>query len=688
MKLVAVAILGALLYFGFTEVQPVIASLTSADTTNIVPLDKHKKESLVVASLLGQYHYRKTTLNDSLSSVIFDDYILSLDHNKSYFLKSDIDYFEKYRYELDNGLQTGDVEVPFQIFRIYRERLYERIENIFALLESEIDFTQDEFYEVNNDNQEWATTREELDDHWRKIIKSQALSLKLGGKDWDGIKETLYNRYERYGKYISKYKSDDVFQIFMNSFSETFDPHTNYFSPKTSEDFKINMSLSLEGIGARLNNPDDYVTIVEIVPGGPAAKSKQLFKDDRIIGVAQADEEFVDIFGWRTEDAVELIRGAKGTTVRLQILPGDAPIASEPKVVSLVREKIKLEDQSAKKQIVPITKNNETYRLGIIKIPSFYIDFEAAQKGDPNYKSTTRDVKKLVQELNDEGVDGIMIDLRYNGGGSLQEATELTGLFIPQGPVVQVRDTKGQVDVERDRDRAVYYDGPLAVMVNRFSASASEIFSGAIQDYKRGLIIGETTYGKGSVQQLVNLDQFLNGGDEKLGQLKLTLAKYYRITGSSTQNIGVTPDIEFPSFVDTEQYGEGSLPSALPWDQIKSTYYNASNYVSPEMVANLKELFKDRLRTDAQLKDYINEQQEAQKIRNREKISLNYEKRKQELDELEARRKDRKSDDLSTTIDSSEVDNDDDEKEALERDVLLKEGLMLLAELANEKVKQ
>ena len=316
------------------------------------------------------------------------------------------------------------------------------------------------------------------------------------------------------------------------------------------------MSLTLEGIGARLNNLNNYITIVDIVPGGPAYRSKKLFKDDRIIGVAQEDDkEFTDVFGWRTEDAVQLIRGPKGTVVKLQILPHDAPIASESVIVELVRDKIKLEEQSAKKQIIPITRNNSTYKLGVIKIPMFYIDFEAASKGDPNYTSTTRDVKRLVLELTEDGVDGIMIDLRYNGGGSLQEATELTGLFIPQGPVVQVRNANGSIDIQKDNDRSVAYDGPLAVMVNRFSASASEIFSGAIQDYKRGVIIGEVTYGKGSVQQLVNLDQFLPRVEEKLGQLKLTLAKYYRITGSSTQNVGVTPDIEFPSFVDLEEYG-------------------------------------------------------------------------------------------------------------------------------------
>ena len=692
MKALLLGIFGILVLLGVTQVEPESSETSANDSTLLVPLEKHKNEALVVAGLLEQHHYRKTSLGDSLSSVIFDDYLESLDYNKAYFLKSDIDYFEKYRRRLDDNLKQGNVDVPFQIFRIYRERLYERVDKILTGLENEIDFTVDEYYDLERENVEWATSREELDVLWNKIIKSQALSLKLGGKDWDGIKETLTKRYERYEKIIKQYKSDDVFQIYMNSFSERFDPHTNYFSPKSSEDFKINMSLSLEGIGARLNNPNDYITFVEIIPGGPAFKSKQVFKDDRIVGVAQeGDEEFTDVFGWRTEDAVQLIGGPKGSVVRLQILPADAPIASEPKIVTLVRDKIKLEEQAAKKQIIPISRNNETFRLGVIRVPSFYIDFEAANNGDPNYKSTTRDVKKLVQELNAEGVDGIMIDLRNNGGGSLQEATELTGLFIPQGPVVQVRSSNGRVEVQKDEDVAVAYDGPLAVMVNRFSASASEIFSGAIQDYKRGIVIGETTYGKGSVQQLVNLDQFLPRQDDKLGQLKLTLAKYYRVTGSSTQNVGVVPDVEFPSFVDMEEYGERSLPSALPWDQINSTYFTASNYVSSEMIENLKVLFKDRLNTDGDLQDYIEKASKAQELRNRTRISLNYEDRKEEIEALEKEREEEKAaQDLSQTIDQSEVQVSEAEEinETLEKDILLKEGLYLLAELTKEEIEQ
>ncbi|MDA1122365.1 MAG: carboxy terminal-processing peptidase [Bacteroidetes bacterium] len=687
MKVLIAGIFGVLLYFGISTGQPYLSILSDSDTTLIVPLEKHKKEALVVTSLLSQHHYRKTNLNDSLSSVIFDDFFESLDYNKAYFLKSDIEYFAKYRTQLDDYLKEGNVDVPFQIFRIYRERLYERINKILSLLETEIDFTLDEYYDLDREDADWAENRNELDEVWFKIIKSQALSLKLGGKDWEGIQETLIKRYERYEKTISKYSSDDVFQIFMNSFSETFDPHTNYFSPRSSEEFKITMSLSLEGIGARLNNPNDYITIVEIIPGGPAYKSKKLYKDDRIIGVAQEnDKEFTDVFGWRTEDAVQLIRGAKGTMVKLQILPHDAPVSSEPSIVALVRDKIKLEEQSAKKEVIPISKNNQLYKLGVILVPSFYIDFEAANAGDSDYRSTTRDVRKLVEELKDEGVDGIMIDLRYNGGGSLQEASELTGLFIPNGPVVQVRNSNGRIDVQRDNDRSVTYDGPLAVMVNRFSASASEIFAGAIQDYKRGVIIGETTYGKGSVQQLVNLDQFLPDEDD-LGQLKLTLAKYYRITGSSTQNVGVVPDIEFPSFVNLEKYRERSLPSALPWDQIKPTYFNGSNYVSTEIIDNLKRLFADRLASDEELKEYINELKEIQEIRNRSQVSLNYEKRKIELDEFEQKMNHEKID-LSEEIDNSDIPEEGEAGNTFKNDKFLKEGLYLLAELAKEKLEQ
>ena len=653
--------------------------LQGDSVTVLEPAEKHATEIDLILGLLSNNHYLKIDLNDSLSGVIFENYLSSIDENKIYFIQSDIDYFSKYKFRLDDDLRLRNVDVAFQIFRIFRERAATRISYVNSLITKGFDFSKDESIPLDTEDTKWAVSEKEVNERWRKMIKNQALSLKLSGKDEEGIKETLTNRYKRYQKGINQYNSDDVFQFFMNTVAETYDPHTNYFSPISSENFNINMNLSLEGIGARLTQSLDYTVINEVIAGGPAYKSKQLHKDDKIIGVAQGDEEYVDVIGWRLQDVVQLIRGPKGSVVRLQYLKnGDESVVNE---VRIIREKINLEDESAKAEMIPISKGKKVYNLGVITIPSFYMNFEEARNGDPNYRSVSRDVEKLIDELKSQNVDGIMIDLRYNGGGALPEAINLTGLFIDQGPVVQVKHSNGRIDVQRNLNTGIKYDGPLAVLVNRFSASASEIFSAAIQDYDRGIVIGETTFGKGTVQQMASLNQYIPTYDEKMGNLKLTLQKYYRVSGSSTQNIGVKPDIEFPSAFDAEEFGESSRPNAMKWDQIPSSYYTPTKNVSDQLVQNLRSIYFEDLKTDFDLKRLQKDIDKMKSAQDREELSLNYDRRKKEQEE------DKEENDLQNELAESagkiyqEYTTSEDDQKKLRDDPYLKEGLRLLAEM-------
>ncbi len=647
------------------------------------PKPEHASETFVIVNLLNRYHYNRVTLNDSLSSVVFDNYFEALDPNKSYFLQSDIDYFEKYRYTIDDHLPEGNLDFAYQVFSIFRERSLQRMDFIVDQLKIEPDFSADEYFETDREKLPWATNREELNDVWKKIIKNQALSYKISGKDWEYISDALSKRYKRVEKALYQYNSEDVYQAYMNAFTSAYDPHTDYFSPVAKENFQIDMSLSLEGIGAQLTQQLDYTKVADIIPGGPAYKSKYLQKDDRIVGVAQGDEgEFVDVVGWRLDEVVQKIRGPKGSIVRLQVIKHDKDINALPDTLRLVRDKIKLDRSAAKAEIIPLIENNQTYNLGVINVPSFYINFDEMNKGIKDYRSTTRDVRKLVDSLKTVGIDGLMIDLRYNGGGSLQEAIELTGLFIPQGPVVQVRNTDNSVDVMKDEDNGeVFYDGPLAVLTNRYSASASEIFSGAIQDYKRGIIVGENTFGKGTVQNLIDIGRYMRQEDVELGQLKMTLAKFYRVTGSSTQRIGVSPDIQFPSPYEEEIFGESGRPTALPWDEISSAKFKTTNQIDDKMIEKLQKLYGKHLEQDQELKDLVADIEKAKELRSQTKISLNLEERKaQEEQEEEVKS------DLSTSIKSGEVFTNEQNLEKLSEDPYLKEGLRLLAELAKTKV--
>ena len=647
------------------------------------PKPEHASETFVIVNLLNRYHYNKVTLNDSMSSVVYDNYFESLDPNKSYFLQSDLDYFEKYRYTIDDHLPEGNLDFAYQVFSIYRERSLDRMDYITDILKTEPDFSKEEYFETDREKMPWPKNKEELNDVWAKIIKNQALSYKISGKDWDYIADALAKRYQRVEKALYQYNSEDVYQAYMNAFTSAYDPHTDYFSPVAKENFQIDMSLSLEGIGAQLTQQLDYTKVADIIPGGPAYKSKFLQKDDRIIGVAQGDDgEFVDVIGWRLDEVVQKIRGPKGSVVRLQVIKNDKDINGLPDTLRLVRDKIKLERSAAKGEIIPLIENNQTYSLGVVTVPSFYLNFDEMNKGVKDYRSTTRDVRKIVDSLKNKGIDGLMIDLRFNGGGSLQEAIELTGLFIPQGPVVQVRNTDNSVDVMKDEDHGeVFYDGPLAVLTNRYSASASEIFSGAIQDYKRGIIVGENTFGKGTVQNLIDIGRYMRQEDVELGQLKMTLAKFYRVTGSSTQRIGVAPDIEFPSPYEDEIFGESGRPTALPWDEITSAKFKATNQIDQKMIEKLQKLYGKHLDTDQGLQELVADIEKAKELRSQTKVSLNLEERKA-LDAKENSVKD----DLSTTIKSGEVFTDDENLEKLSEDAYLKEGLRLLAELAKTKV--
>ena len=653
------------------------------DTTQLRAKPVFGKEARVISYLLDNNHYRKIRFNDSLSSVVFDAFFKELDNSKIYFLASDIQSFDRYRLKLDDLTRTENVTPAFEIFKVFQDHYRSRLKDVIAnLVGQNFEYTADEYYETDRDKAVWANSNDELSDDWRKIVKSQALSLKLTGKKQEEIKDILKKRYERLLRSFDQLNSEDIFSIYMNCITEAYDPHTNYLSPKATDLFKQSMTLSLEGIGAKLQTENDNTKVVQIIPGGPAEKSKQLHPNDFIIGVAQGkDGEMVDVIGWRIDEVVKLIKGPKGSLVRLQVLPAETGLNGPPVILSFVREKVKLEDLAAKKKTINYSVNGRNLKLGIITLPSFYMDFETYQKGDPNYRSTTRDVKKLIQELQTEGVAGIVMDLRNNGGGSLSEAIDLTGLFIKEGPVVQVKNSGDRVEIGMDDDKQIAYAGPLVVLTNRFSASASEIFAGAIQDYHRGVIAGESTYGKGTVQTVINLDRYINDSD-KVGELKLTFQKFYRVTGSSTQHKGVTPDIQLPSALRPEQFGESASASALPWDVIKKTDFQKTLDVTDKLVVGLTKNYQDRLKFDATLKRYAGEVEDIKKNLSETKISLNEVKRKQEM--VEAEKKKAVNENLDTRVTNKEGLSGDDLSKL--KDEYLREGLLILSDLVTRHI--
>lgn len=640
---------------------------------NIKPDEQQSLVTKEVVGLLENYNYKKPKLNDSISSIVFDRYIKALDPSRYYFLESDIKEFETNRYNLDDDFRIGDLSTPFYIFNVYLKRYNERVNYSISQIKNKYDFNQNDTYVYDREKMPWAKSTAELNDIWKKRVKYELVNLKIAGTDDAKNVETLTKRYTNLKSQAAKFNNQDVFQILMDAFTEAVDPHTNYFNPRNAEAFNQEMSRSLEGIGAVLQSENEVTKIASIMPGGPAFKSKKLNAGDKIIAVAQgADGEFEDIIGWRIDNAVSKIKGPKGTTVRLKVIPVGQELSSKPQIITLVREKIILADQSAKKVVKTVESDGKPYKIGVIKIPAFYADFKAANAGDPNYKSTTRDVRLLIDTLkNMDKVDAIVVDLRANGGGSLNEAIELSGLFIGKGPVVQVKDYRNSVKVYKDEDNNIVWDGPMGVMIDRLSASASEIFAGAIQDYGRGIIMGTQSYGKGTVQSSIDLNSLMNSsmlqklaalfkkneGEKKtvtvkensptvtivdkngvpqLGQINLTMAKFYRVSGNSTQHKGVIPDINFPSIYPLDKIGEDTEPSALPFDMVNPSTYTTVYDLNAAKTALLK-LHEKRMSKSLDYKILKEDIAEGKKRENETSITLNEAKLKAERDALEAK---------------------------------------------------
>ncbi len=611
---------------------PLAAKTTTVTSWDYLQPDREQViASLNVVELLRRHHYNKPPLNDERSIQIYDNYLKLLDPSRSYFTAADIAEFNQWRTKFDDLLKSGDLEPGFTIYRRHLTRLEERLNFALAELDKgvdKIDFTIDEELQIDREKAPWAKDRTELDELWRKRVKDEVLRLKIAGKETKDIQELLTKRYKNQLSRLKQTRGEDAFQAYINAFATTYDPHTTYLSPDNAENFDINMSLSLEGIGAVLQSDNEYVKVVRLVPAGPAEKSKQIAPADKIVGVAQGNDEMVDVIGWRLDEVVKLIRGPKGSTVRLEVIPASNPPSDQTsKVVTITREAVKLEEQAAKKKVLELKHEGRDYKLGVIELPAFYLDFKAFRAGDPNYKSTTRDVKRLLDELQAEKVDGVVIDLRNNGGGSLQEATELTSLFIEQGPTVLVRNADGRVDVLADENKGVYYSGPLAVLVNRLSASASEIFAGAMQDYHRALILGGQTFGKGTVQTIQPLNH---------GELKLTLAKFYRVSGQSTQHQGVIPDITYPDVMDTKDIGESALPAALPWDSIRPAIKPELDPIKP-FLSELKARHEQRTAQDPDFVFTRDRLTLAKKLMAETTVSLNEQTRRARQAEVEAK---------------------------------------------------
>ncbi len=600
------------------------------------PTEEQQQTAHVIVRVIDKYHYKDVVLDDTMSKEILSRYFDALDPNRSFFLANDIRRFAIYESKLDDYLSNSRIEPAFEIFRTYRQRVGEAIAHAQEMLEGNFDFSIDESYQFEREDAPWPQTRTELNDLWRKRVKNDFLNLKLTDKSDEEIRKTLSARYARLESRVQQFDANDVFQTFINAYTLSLEPHTSYMSPSTSENFDISMSLSLEGIGAVLKDEDGYTVVQKTVIGGPAELSHLLHAGDRIIGVGQGLEgEIVDIVGWRLQDVVEQIRGPKGSVVRLDIISKGDKNEADPETITLVRNKIKLEEQAAKSYVIEGLKGMDKRKIGVIEVPTFYRDFAAESRGDEDFRSTTRDVRNLLKDLNKQGVDGIVIDLRENGGGSLSEATELTGLFIKTGPVVQIKDAFGKVEVERDPDADIAYSGPMAVLVDRNSASASEIFAGAIQDYKRGIIIGEPTFGKGTVQTLVDLGRFVPGRKKDLGRLRLTMAQFFRINGGSTQHRGVVPDILFPTATFSDDYGERSLDNALPWAQIEPADYEISGQGA---VPRLMESHLSRISHDPGFEMLVDREKRFEDLDERSEVSLLESTRRAEWEEREKER--------------------------------------------------
>jgi carboxyl-terminal processing protease len=613
------------------------ASVSELSTGLLTPKTEHRFASRLATRFISGYHYHRSELEGDMSQRIFDQYLRLLDGNRLYFHAADLADLERYRPHLHDALKSADLEPAFDIFNRYVRRVAERTEYAISLLDEGFSFDVDEEYRFNRTELPWAEDRDALNEVWRQRVKNDWLLLKLAEQEDEQIVETLTQRYTNLSRRISEFNSEDVFQFFMNAYTRSIEPHSAYMSPRSVDNFEISMRLSLDGIGAMLQRETEYTTIMEIVPGGPADLDGRLQPGDRIVGVAQDDEEMVEVIGWRLDDVVALIRGKRETRVRLEVLPAETGLSGPSQTIDITRDQVRLEEQAAKSEIIEVPDGEGTRRIGVITVPVFYVDFQGRALNEPNYRSSTRDTRRLINELKSEGIDGLVVDLRGNGGGALIEATTLTGLFIDEGPVVQVRDSQGRVNLERDREPGMAWSGPLGVLVDRRSASASEIFAAAIQDYGRGVIIGETTFGKGTVQNLIDLDEFSRSENSRLGQIKLTMAQFYRIGGGSTQSKGVIPDIVLPSPGKPEDFGESALEFALPWGEIERTDFQPVADLSG-LIGLARDRHEARARDDEEFKDLLKELAEWEKESERETVSLLLEARKAEMAAAEERR--------------------------------------------------
>ena len=618
-------------------------TIAKSITVDLKPEPYQKETSRWLVRLLEQLHYKPVKLNDEFSSKIFDNYLETLDPNKVYFYTKDIEGFQMYRNQVDDAIKTGDVELAFNIFTLYVQRIQERTDFALNILNKGFDFSIDEEYYWDRGDLDSIDDEKEMNDLWRKRVKNDYLNLKMAGKEEAKIKDILAKRYQRISKRVSESNNEDVFQYFINSYATLIEPHTSYLAPRTSANFKINMSLSLQGIGALLGIEDDHVSIKKVIKGGPAEKQGDLKRGDKIVAVGQgASGTFIDVVGWRVDDVVEKIRGDKGTMVRLSVIGEDDIIGSKPHTILITRDKVKLEEQAAQHQLLKVDSGINERKVGVINLPAFYLDFEAKSRGEKDYRSTTRDVKKILEKFNTEGVEALVMDLRNNGGGSLIEARDLTGLFIDKGPVVQIKNSRGSISVDRDTDKTTSWDKPLVILTNRASASASEIFAAALQDYGRAVVVGERSFGKGTVQSLIPLNSYASNNEHAMGQLKLTLSQFFRINGGSTQNRGVIPDIRFPERAGTDSYGESEYENALPWTSIKRSSYDMQGDLTSE-IPQLRKFYKKRELLNPEFSFIKEDYNYYNDLKDDKTISLSEQVRKAETKKQEERKINRKT---------------------------------------------
>ncbi|OGT56479.1 MAG: tail-specific protease [Gammaproteobacteria bacterium RIFCSPHIGHO2_12_FULL_63_22] len=660
----------------FSALLPLTLAIAAANTpapaakaapSAMAPTQAQAEATTLVYGLLSdsRYAYRPMELDDQLSADIFRRYIEALDNDKLFFVKADMDRFAPYRTTLDDAIKTQKLSPAYDIFKTYIKRVDERSAFARSLLAKPFDFSAKESWAYDREKASWAPDQAALNEIWRKYVKNDVLRLKLAGRNQEDIRKTLDKRYAQLGSRVHEMRGDDVFEFFMNAYASSIDPHTSYMSPRSAENFDMQMRLSLQGIGAVLQRQDEFVVIRTLVPGGPAASSGKIKVGDRVVAVGQGDKgPMTDVVDWRIDDVVDQIRGNKGTKVRLDVLPADSGIDGPHKMVTLVRDTIKLEEQAASKSVIDV----QGKKIGVITLPGFYLDFEAARRGDPNARSATSDTARLLAELKAQGVDGVVMDLRENGGGSLVEAVELTGLFIDRGPVVQVRESGGRVAVENDDQSGVAWDGPLAVLVNRSSASAAEIFAAAIQDYGRGLIVGEPTFGKGTVQNLIPLDRWPTKAAQQYGQVKLTIAQFFRVDGQTTQHAGVIPEIQFPVTVDASEFGESTFDNALPATRIQTAPHSNLGNFKP-IVPRLLSQHNTRVATDREFSWWAQDVAQFKADRDRKIISLNEAERRIERDRDLAKRKQRSAERKALGLVLPGGPEDDDGLQADERNV-------------------